>query len=420
MLALSASLVLLSGCNKLDASPAPQLSALPGTTLSANSIDQRELTLHILDREHQAIAGAQVLIWQPSDSLPSSEQALQTDSQGQVLLADLQAGQAYFVQITAAGYRPLRRYLWGPRLADPPTVIRLSLAAAQRLSGRVLDSQGLSLEGVQLRQGQSGALSDAVGRFELWGTETETIQAFKQGYQAVTASAQAFAAVDTIPEMSLTAAAQSLRLRWDDRLRPLGLSASDFQAQAAQALNQSPRQPLPWSAEALDPQRDLLWLAYPTLSWTPELQQELSAFVAAGGQIVLNAEWAGLSTDISAGLQDWLTGLGLQLGRDTLAQPGASLAITQLMPDRLTRGLKQIALQRSASLQILDPERVTCLAYAPAEAYRIAQLNAGHCVVARSLAGLGQVIAIADSSLWLSGFDSADNALLWQRVQGVD
>ncbi len=405
------------------AEEAPNQEPIPAVSSATNGQAGalRELELELLNPDLKGIAEANVLLWLPGEAKPNQSQARQTDQQGQLLLSDLEAGQAYLLQVSAKGYRPLRKFIYGPRLAEPPMRQRLSLQPAQRLAGRVTDTSGQALAAVHIQQGQYSVLSNAKGEFELWGTESETIVAFKQGYQKIEGPGQTFLATDAFrAELSLSAADSPLRLRWDDRYQALGLSAAEFQAQAAEALQQSPRQVLPWSAADLEPTRDLLWLAYPTQNWDAEQSQALLDFVSAGGQLILTGEWAGFGLSINDSLQDWLTPLGLQLGQDTLAQTEDSLKVNQWGADPLVEDLSAIQLARSGSLQIVELEQAHCLAYAPAAAYRIASLALPQCVLARSLSGLGQVISLSDSSLWLSEFGSADNAVLWQRLMGSE
>lgn len=154
---------------------------------------------------------------------------------------------------------------------------------------------------------------------------------------------------------------------------------------------------------------------------------EVREFVTAGGKLVLNTEWAGLADCDLELARELLSPWGLEPGGDSLRDPGAdALAITRFVPHALTQGLQRLQIYSSGSVRSLRADQGQLLASTDSGVFRI-QAGGGDSVLAAALGGLGKVVALGDTSLWLdtdsdgdgvSNFATADHARLWQQILG--
>lgn len=179
---------------------------------------------------------------------------------------------------------------------------------------------------------------------------------------------------------------------------------------------------LPLQINDLRPSSDVVWWVSGDFSVDKTLLSALaidalSDFVAQGGTLVINGEWAGLRSEGAELTQALGLRLGFRLSRDTLAQDTNVLTIDNIHDHVLTRGVHTLALSRSGSVGVYNPKKALELAFAGAEHYQIVALREQHAVLAHLTYGRGRVIAVGDSSLWSdTWFQAQDNRRLWQNI----
>ncbi|MGV3524770.1 MAG: hypothetical protein ACO1RX_11110 [Candidatus Sericytochromatia bacterium] len=391
-------LLLLCGCPAPPAAPeAPQPSASP--------LAPRFL-LRVLTPSGEAVTRAELHLSHPLQA----PRTLGVNSLGEADLSSLSQGETYLLEIHAETYLPLQRWLLIPREAQQRQTLILE-PAQPALEGQVLTDQGLPLDQAVVQRGDLRVLTNAEGRFSLPQSPESSgpLEIAKQGYQP-------WSGPPGGARYSLNPTPGPRRLR----LHTLPWPATQLQA-ASQSAGYLL---LPWQEAPLDPSRDLLWLACPQAIQETQ-RQEISAFVRAGGKLVINSEWAGLSAYDLETVRALLSPWGMEPGGDSLQGPdGATLGISRFSPHALTQGLQRLELYRSASVRSLRADQGQLLAHSDSGVLRI-QRDGGDSVLAAALGGLGKVVTLGDTSLWLdsdsnadgiSNFATADHARLWQQI----
>jgi len=344
--------------------------------------------------------------------------------QEQVSLEALDWQQLYVLTLRHPDYLPVRRYL---QVSPQPQAIEILLVMhprAERFSGQVLGPDGHALAEAVVQIADQTVLTDAEGHFELslgqskyplQATQSRSAQIFRQGYQAW----QGHLTGGETQTLTLTAATQSQRLRLDDRFAPLGLQPTALASLWQSALQDAQAQGLevlPWSLASLEPERDLLWLLSPSLPLDDTVQQELQDFVRAGGKLLVNTEWAGFQHYEAVSSQRLLARFGLEAGLDSLREGhDTRLHVRHFSPHYLTHNLQALQLSHSSSLHVYHPAQGQALAFAAPGSFRILAKPL-YPVLAVATQGLGKVVALGDSSLWLEDYAAADNRELWLRI----
>ncbi len=369
----------------------------------------------VMDTDLKPLKQVDVQFWHPLyDSLKR-----QTDADGRSELTGLKTSTSYQVKLTGPNLIPQQRSVWLP--AGKALRLRFFLEHQHtELKGQILDTQQQPIKGAVVQLGSHSAETDASGQISLPLTQAQSqitsLKVFKQGYAPAELSNGQICYLNPLEEPK--------RIRFAPETRPLGMSPESFIKATAKLRAASQLETLDWTAEnALDPNRDTLWLASPAQALSAERQQDLESFVTAGGKLIVSGEWAGFGDQNPTAVQALLAGFGLALGGDSLHQ-NTSLTIRQFPEQHvLVKDLKQLELYQSASVKTLR-EPAKLLAYSPADGWRIAS-EGGQGVLASNLVGQGKVLLIGDSSLWLdtdsdgdglSNFEEADNAKLWKNA----
>lgn len=398
------------------------------TVPSASPHETVSVLLHLAS--DQPLQALQVQLFQGARSLDSEPDAAALQ-RGEIHFAALQREVSYELLIRAEGILPIQRLLY--LAAESPAAVEIHLPVQPvqgRLRGQVLSAEGTLLPRAVVRCGSDWGESDAQGKLEMDLTQqkTETCQILRQGYHELTFTVNP--SDEETQTWHLQPLEQPLRLRLASAVQPLGLQRSDWHTAIAGLLQSATEQGWKvqdWdSAETeLDPERDLLWLASPELLLSQAQQQALLDFVQAGGKLVLSGEWAGFAHYRQSEFEPLFSHLGLEIRADSLSQAGAALKVEQFRPHFLTTGLGALYLYRSASVLTYQADRTQMLAFAPEQSFRVAQADAVLGVLASAHYGLGSVVAVGDTSLWLdqdsdadgiSNFQSGANAELWQRI----
>ncbi|MBF2052054.1 MAG: carboxypeptidase regulatory-like domain-containing protein [Candidatus Sericytochromatia bacterium] len=411
------SLLITTLCFSLMACGPATLQPQPSTSANATNRLQVQLSLH--NPERQPAAGVSVQL----STLQNTVAELTSDSQGEVLLSNLDAQQPYLLDISHPDFVSIRRQL---DLRELPTESALKLGLSrwvQRLGGRVLDAQGQPLAEVNLQAGDAVSVSNAEGHFVLYTTvRASRLQAFRQGYALQELPLDTNHASDL--SINLSAANAPRRLRLDDAWQPLGQPATTQAETWSGALADAQAQGyelLAWEAEALDPARDMLWLRSPAQALDDARQEEVEAFVLAGGKLWVNTEWAGFGGFDQQSVQRLLARFGVAAGKDSLrsASGWTVLQVSDFAPHYLTQNLEALNLANAASVGLYQPAQGALLAWSAGDIFRILQQRpAPQGLLAVQYAGLGKVGVLGDSSLWLSpngAYEQADHRALWLR-----
>lgn len=393
----------------------------PATPASApNTTARLQVQLVLQNPEREPAPGVSVHLSTPRDTVAE----LQSNSQGEVLLSDLDAHQPYLLEIRHPDFVPLKRQL-DLRELPAESALKLGLSRwVQRLEGQVLDAQGQPLAEVNLQAGDAVSVSDTEGHFVLYTTLRATrLQAFRQGHALRELPLDAPQRASEL-SISLPAADSPRRLRLDDAWQPLGQAPEQQADNWAGALADAQGQGyelLAWEAEALDPARDMLWLRSPSQALDEARQQEIETFVLAGGKLWVNTEWAGFGGFEQQSVQRLLARFGLAAGKDSLrsARGWTVLRVEDFAPHYLTQGLQALNLANAASVGLYQSAQGALLAWSAGDTFRILQQRAApQGLLAVQYAGLGKVGVLGDSSLWLSpdgAYEQADHRALWLR-----
>lgn len=404
-------------CSLLSACPAPNNSQNPQTQASALATAQ--LQALVTDSAGKAASGVKLHFTHPLESGLDRV----SDGSGLADLTGLKAGTAYLLTVTGAGFISREQIVQVPNAASKGTPLQLKVVlekAGFALEGRITDASGQAVAGAAIVAGDTSVETNSDGKFSLsLASAPAEITANKQGYRSCTVSGSG---------CQLQTQPIARRLRTIDNRQPLGLSANDFNSQAASLLADSRSagyEVMAWPGQELDPARDTLWLAAPAQAVSADEIRQLVAFVKAGGKLVVSSEWAGFGQLNLESLRNLLSNFGLAPGSDTLHQD-SSLSIKLFATDHpLVSGLKQLSLYRSGSVQLLQANKARLLAYSSADGYRISASVGGQGVLGSAVSGKGKVVAIGDSSLWLEddadgngvkNYAEADNSKLWKNV----
>lgn len=371
---------------------------------------ERPVWLWIQDQNQAPLANAQIIL----RSTVQDAQNLTADKQGKVSLSGLQQDRDYLLEISKAGYLTQSYRL---RLApdDSQTFLRFSLKKSIfQMRGRIRDLQGQALEGAVVSDLHSNrsVLTDNHGEFllEIPTAATESdIQVHKQGYVSATLkSGQTQAQLKPITQskrLLILLKGQVLNLSPQESSQAFHSLQTIAQQQGLESLILPSR---PLDEQQLDPERDLLWIPAPATPLQTDEQTVIETFVQNGGKLLFSGEWSGFRHWDLQSSNDLLKRFGWLILNDSLSQTQKELVLDHFAPSRLCHNIQRLHLYRSASIQSLDPAHLI-LAYSSAAHFQILT-SGGHPVWGHSIHGLGHVIVLGDSSLWLD-VDSDDNGI---------
>jgi len=338
------------------------------------------------------------------------------------VFSNLEKGLSYELNIDIKGYLPQKKYLYFDQNTDSKVNIQVMLQSEdKRLEGQVKSPDGEPIARVLVRCGKFYTESDLNGAFSLGVTEKVNCTFFRQSYPSLKLDP------DKIKEVILVPEQLSPRLILADQLLPLGLTSGHWKKQLQTLLEDTGKKGWKtqfWSESEiqLNPLSDTLWLASPQRALSEAVQTQIIEFVAAGGKLLVTGEWAGFEGVELTSLQKLLSVLGLELGGDTLFQEAKALSVTEFGEHFITENLNEIKLYRSASVHVFEPVNTQLLGWSKSSNYRIVS-NSRQAVLAIGYYGLGRIVLLGDTSLWLeqkeqgeSHYGSADNALLWQKI----
>ena len=361
-----------------------------GSCASPANLSGAELVVTVVDEGSNPLSGAWIVARGPAVAFgPSS-------ATGQRTFQNLSPGD-YVLEVMAAG-RPTvvatlsldPTHLDTPSRLGIPTVrsmVRV-LPAPSMLAGAVRDASGKALKGIRVVAGLDATMTDASGSWQV-PVRTGISSARILGVGHVPADSPGGTVV--LEPASISVSLQN----W-----PFG-EAAPSRLNLLQAALASTSVRLSFQEAASEQEASLVrwWAAPNTLSAAD--RQLMARTLAAGGIVVVSADWGGASGFGPVAVNDALRPFGAYIRID-LVRTGTGVAATSLLEPSWTveRAPSDAVFSGGCTVQAAPPSEE--LARWPDPAYRVASLPAGErlAAVARQV-GPGRLVVVGDTDvLW--------------------
>ncbi|MBM3266293.1 MAG: carboxypeptidase regulatory-like domain-containing protein [Candidatus Sericytochromatia bacterium] len=259
--------------------------------------------------------------------------------------------------------------------------------AARTVVGHVTDSSGVAVQHARVALGKAWTYTDGAGDYSLATADAGDVTIVKTGFQPL-ASAGGDAA--------LTRAAPRVSFEND----PFGSPSQTAFATLRGAIGA-----MGWTVADRDATSQIrIWAAPNAVS--DAQAKDAAAFVAAGGKLLVLADWGGASAYSPEAAKRLLVPLGLQVNADLVRVPGSLLgrpewfnpAVAAATPAAI--GNPTVALLGACSILAAPPG--ARILTAPSDGYRVqAAGSSGLAVAAVRQISTGLAMVIGDTSAWL-------------------
>lgn len=317
------------------------------------------------------------------------------DSTGQATLSPLEPGGGYRLVVTAPGYatQEVGNITITKKQTTPE---QLTLSQGATVSGHVT-AGGQPVAGAVVSDGLNSALTDSQGAYRLDGVapKSMTLTCSKPHYQTGSQTANVTAQGATGVDFSL--AATPPVAYFDPSVSP-GIPLAKFQG-LQQALQNDG-----WQIASQAPTQGGAWvLVSPSTSMPTATANQLSAFVAQGGKLIVFGEWGGFAGFQNPDTDALVHGYGLHFDPDLVRDPSASnpdwVTVNSFAPNNpAVAGVSTLKLYQACSVFGVGPAEV--LAQTGASDYQVednAQAKPWAVLVGGPFKG-GKAIAVGDAS----------------------
>ncbi|HEY9856540.1 MAG TPA: carboxypeptidase regulatory-like domain-containing protein, partial [Stenomitos sp.] len=312
---------------------------------------------------------------------------------------------SYQVRVEAPGYATI---LTNPVTLDAtnPTTVQYELSpSAGDVTGRALDGSGNPLVGAWVNVDDAYAFTDSNGAFRLKGAPigSQTVAVAKTGFAPAAVTTTLSSGETSLGDVRLTARERSVYLQ--NAAQPFGGSAVGTALGALTTALQGDGFTLQTTAN--DPAIRII--ASPTASSIGDVAataESLRSFVAAGGKLVLLGEWGGFADYDPDTLNRLAQPYGIAFNPDLIRLSGTHPSWIQIpavgsalpAPTPVSSGIE---LFESSSL--LAPAPAVPVASTGSGGFRVSALLNGDFVVAAARPyGRGLVVAVGDTSAWVT------------------
>lgn len=356
------------------------------------------LTFRTFKDSGERLAGVQVSLTGPIPAMGATLEALD------LTLSPLLAG-TYSVRLSAQGYAT---QLHTGVVLDPgnPSLLTYTMApSGGDVVGRVLDATQSPVAGAWVSLGESMAYTGTDGRFRLSGVPAgaQTLAVSKTGLRGVSISVTVGAAEVSVGDLAMTPGTRVVSFENPtqafngqtvgvalSRLRTI-IEADGFTVQNGASA-------------------DIRVVASPTAAWLGDgdsRAESLRSFVAAGGKLILMGEWGGSSEYSAKALNRLAQPFGMAFNPDLLRLSGSTpaewLHVTGISSQLPAISLMGNGLQLFNACSIFAPAPAVAIASVGESGYRVASiLNGNFTVAAARQYGRGLVIALGDTSAWVT------------------